>query len=130
MRTLSPSADLLRTARLASAACLLLGIIAACGTGGPPPPIAGPFDGIWTSPHLGYDFMIDGPVGKAISSSRVTIHRDDQVFHMMALDEDMRFSGKQLLSDDTWHEFVGELKADGKIYCSDGRSSWVLERKP
>ena len=43
---------------------------ASCGTGGPPPPIDGPFDGIWTSPHLGYDFIIDGREGKAISSSR------------------------------------------------------------
>ena len=101
----------------------------AYGTGGPPQPIDGPFDGIWTSPHQGYDFIIDGPKGKAISSSRATIHRDDLVFEITALGEDMRFSGKQLLSDGTWHEFTGELKYDGKIHCSDGTSSWVLERK-
>jgi len=114
---------------LTACLCLALGATA-CGTGGPPPPIDGPFDGIWTSPHLGYDFLLDGRLGKAISSSRATIHRGDQVFQMVAIDDDMRFSGKQLLSDDTWHEFIGELKADGKIYCSDGKSSWVLERKP
>lgn len=108
--------------------CVALGT-AACETGGPPPPVSGPFDGIWTSPHLGYDFMIDGHAGRAINSSRVEIHRGDEVFQMIALDEDMRFSGKQLLPDGTWHEFIGELKADGKIYCTDGKSSWVLERK-
>jgi hypothetical protein len=47
----------------------------------------------------------------------------------VALDDDMRFSGKRLLSDGTWHEFIGKLKADGKIYCNDETSSWVLERK-
>jgi hypothetical protein len=114
---------------LAASVCIAFGA-AACGTGGPPPPIDGPFDGIWTSPHLGYDFIIDGPRGKAISSSRATIHKDELVFEMTTLDDDMRFGGKQLLSDGTWHEFIGELKADGKIYCNDGKSSWVLERKP
>ncbi|MSQ77929.1 MAG: hypothetical protein EXR97_05720 [Nitrospiraceae bacterium] len=128
MRTLLISVHPARAAWLALALCVTLGA-AACGIGGPPPPVDGPFDGIWTSAHLGYDFMIDGSQGKAISSSRATIHKDDQVFHMMALDDDMRFSGKQLLSDGTWHEFVGELKADGKIYCNDGTSSWILERK-
>lgn len=128
MKTLSPSAHPARAAWLALALCTALGA-SACGTGGPPPPIDGPFDGIWTSPHLGYDFIIDGPKGKAISSSRATIHADELVFEMTTLDEDMRFSGKQLLSDGTWHEFIGELKADGKIYCNDGKSSWVLERK-
>jgi hypothetical protein len=101
----------------------------ACGTGGPPPPIDGPFDGIWTSPHLGYDFVIDGREGRAISSSRAEIHKGDVVFKMMALEETMRFSGRQLLPDNTWHEFTGELKADGKIDCTDGKSSWTLERK-
>ena len=129
MRILPPSAHPARTTLLALAVCVALGATA-CGTGGPPPPIDGPFDGIWTSPHLGYDFLLDGRKGKAISSSRATIHRDELVFEMMAIDDDMRFSGKQLLSDDTWHEFIGELKADGKIYCTDGTSSWVLERKP
>ena len=129
MRILPPSAHPVRTSLLALAVCVALGATA-CGTGGPPPPIDGPFDGIWTSPHLGYDFLLDGRVGKAISSSRATIHRDELVFEMMAIDDDLRFSGKQLLSDDTWHEFIGELKADGKIYCTDGKSSWVLERKP
>jgi hypothetical protein len=128
MRTTPPSTRPLRAALLMLAACLML--TAACGTGGPPPPIDGPFDGIWTSPHLGYDFIIDGPRGRAISSSRATIHKDEPVFEMTSLDDDMRFSGKQLLSDGTWHEFTGELKADGKIYCNDGKSSWVLERKP
>jgi hypothetical protein len=128
MRTLLPSVHPARAAWLALAVYVALGA-AACGTGGPPPPVDGPFDGIWTGPHLGYDFMIDGSVGKAISSSRATIHKDEQVFQMVALDDDMRFSGKQLLSDGTWHEFIGELKADGKIYCNDGKSSWVLERK-
>ena len=128
MKTLSPSVRPARAAWLALVVCVALGA-SACETGGPPPPIDGPFDGIWTSPHLGYDFLLDGRVGKAISSSRATIHKDDQVFQMVALDDDMRFSGKQLLSDGTWHEFIGELKADGKIYCTDGKSSWVLERK-
>lgn len=128
MRTLLLSVRPARAAWLALALCVALGA-AACGTGGPPPPIGGPFDGIWTSSHLGYDFLLDGRVGKAISSSRATIHKDDQVFHMVALDDDMRFSGKQLLSDGIWHEFIGELKADGKIHCNDGKSSWVLERK-
>ena len=48
---------------------------------------------------------------------------------MVGLDETMRFSGRQLLPDTTWHEFTGELKADGKIDCTDGKSSWTLERK-
>ena len=129
MRILPPSVHPVRTSLLALAVCLALGATA-CGTGGPPPPIDGPFDGIWTSPHLGYDFLLDGRKGKATNSNRATIHRDELVFEMMAIDDDMRFSGKQLLSDDTWHEFIGELKADGKIYCTDGTSSWVLERKP
>jgi len=129
MRTLLPSVHPARTAWLALALCVAIGA-ASCGTGGPPPPVSGPFDGIWTSPHLGYDFIIDGPRGKAVSSSRATIHRDDLVFEMTALGEDMRFGGKQLLSDGTWHEFTGELKYDGTIHCSDGTSSWVLERKP
>lgn len=114
---------------LTACLCLMFGA-AACETGGPPPPIEGPFDGIWTSPHLGYDFIIIGSKGKAVSSSRATIHRGDFVFEMTGISEDMRFSGKQLLSDGTWHEFVGELKFDGKIACTDGKSSWVLERKP
>jgi hypothetical protein len=109
---------------------IAIGAASACAPGGPPPPIEGPFDGIWTSPHLGYDFIIIGPHGKAINSSRTTIHRDDMVFEITGLGDDMRFSGKQLLSDGAWHEFIGELKADGIIHCSDGKSSWTLERKP
>ena len=109
MRTSQPSTCPLRATLVMLAACIML--TAACGTGGPPPPI-------------------DGPRGKAISSSRATIHKDELVFEMATLDDDMRFGGKQLLSDGTWHEFIGELKADGKIYCNDGKSSWVLERKP
>ena len=83
-----------------------------------------------SSAHLGYDLIIDGSKGNAISSSRATIHKDDQVFQMVALGEDMHFSGKQRLSDGTRHEFLGELKGDGKIYCTDVKTSWVLEQKP
>jgi hypothetical protein len=115
----------------ALAACLCLAFVAtACAPGGPPPPIEGPFDGIWTSPHLGYDFIISGPKGRAISSSRATIHRDDVVFEITGLGEDVQFSGKQLLPDGAWHAFTGELKPDGRIACTDGKSSWVLERRP
>ncbi|MFM7841115.1 MAG: hypothetical protein ACKO9T_04485 [Nitrospira sp.] len=102
---------------------------AACQTGGPPPPIDGPLDGIWTSPHLGYEFIIDGRHGKAIRSSRAEIHKGDVVFEMLALDEPMRFSGRQRLADGTWREFTGELKADGTIDCLAGTSRWVLERR-
>ena len=112
-------------------ACLCLAFVAtACAAGGPPPPIEGPFDGVWTSPHLGYDFIITGPKGRAVSSSRATIHRDELVFEILGINESMQFRGKQLLSDGTWHEFAGELKFDGRIECTDGRTSWVLERKP
>ena len=128
MRTSQPPTRPLRVTLVMLAACIML--TAACGTGGPPPPIDGPFDGIWSSAHLGYDFIIIGPRGKAVSSSRATIQRDDLVLEITGIGDDMRFGGKQLLSDGTWHEFIGELKADGKIYCSDGKSSWVLERKP
>ena len=103
--------------------------VSACSTAGPPPPVAGPFDGVWTSPQLGYDFQVDGPVGRAVQSSRTAVHTKEEVFRMTALDDTMRFSGTQLMPDGTWHEFAGELKPDGKIYCRDGHSTWVLERK-
>jgi hypothetical protein len=114
---------------LTACLCLASGA-AACTPGGPPPPIEGPFDGVWTSPHLGYDFVIIGTKGRAVSSSRATIHRDELVFQITGMGEDMRFSGKQLLSDGAWHEFIGELKVNGRIECTDGKTSWVLERKP
>lgn len=118
------------TTALRLALVVALSAASGCGTGGPPPPVFGPFDGIWTSPDLGYDFLIEGRVGRAIASSRAAIRTDDPVFDLLSLEPTMRFTGKQLLPDGAWHEFTGELLADGTIMCTDGHTVWVLKRKP
>lgn len=115
---------------LITAACLYLAFgAAACGTGGPPPPVNGPFDGIWASKQLGYEFLLDGRIGRAIRSNQAAIHVNDQVFDLLALDGDLRGAASLLMPDGTWRAVICALDTAGRLECGDGKSSITLERK-
>ncbi len=90
--------------------------------------MSGLFDGTWVSPQLGYDVQLQEPFGVAMQTRITAVQNGDPVFRMVS-SEGERFTARQWLSDGTWHTVTGELKQDGKLYCSDGAKNWVMERR-
>ncbi|MGH7254047.1 MAG: hypothetical protein ACREIE_09645 [Nitrospiraceae bacterium] len=95
---------------------------------GPPVPLQGPFDGTWVSPQLGYDLHLQEPLGVAIRPRIAGVESGDPVFRMTSF-EGRRFTARQWMPDGTWHTVTGELKPDGRLSCSDGAKTWMMERR-
>jgi len=114
--------------RLAATFCLALVTFPSGCAQTQTPPVPGMFDGIWTSAQVGYDVHVMGPLGTAIRTRAAGVQEGDPVFRMTSI-EGMRFTARQWFTDGTWHTVSGELRQDGKLYCTDGRTGWVLERR-
>jgi hypothetical protein len=90
--------------------------------------MTGTFDGTWTSAQIGYDLHVMGPLGTAVRARAAGVQDGDPVFRMTSM-EGMHFNARQWLTDGAWHTVFGELRQDGKLSCTDGSTSWVLERR-
>jgi len=112
---------------LAMAGAWLTALAMACAAG-PPVPLHGPFDGTWVSPQLGYDLHLQEPFGVAARPRITTIETGDPVFRMTS-SEGKRFTARQWMTDGAWHTVTGELKPDGRLSCSDGAKTWIMERR-
>ncbi len=113
-------------------AVIALSLYLAAGASGcaytPIPPMPGTFDGTWTSAQLGYDVHVNGPLGTAIRTRAAGVQEGDPVFRMISM-EGMHFTARQWFTDGAWQTVSGELRQDGKLYCTDGRTTWVMERR-
>ena len=105
----------------------LTALVMACAAG-PPVPLHGPFDGTWVSPQLGYDLHLQEPLGVAARPRIAAIETGDPVFRMTS-SEGKRFTARQWMTDGAWHTVTGELKPDGRLSCSDGAKTWMMERR-
>ncbi|MGH7166101.1 MAG: hypothetical protein ACREIS_11320 [Nitrospiraceae bacterium] len=114
--------------RLGATVCLVLLIFASGCAHSPTPSTPGTFDGTWTTAQVGYDVHVMGPLGTASRPRSAGVQEGDPVFRMISM-EGMRFTARQWLADGAWHTVSGELRQDGRLYCTDGRTSWVLERR-
>jgi len=114
--------------RLFATLCLIVVSVTSGCVPSPAPPVPGTFDGTWTSAQIGYDLHVMGPLGTAVRARAAGVQDGDPVFRMISM-EGMRFAARQWLTDGAWHTVSGELRQDGKLSCTDGRTSWVLERR-
>ncbi len=91
------------------------------------PPLDG-LEGTWGSSELGYEIQFHGPFGVAAHAKAAGLQDGDPVFRLLSMDG-TSFTARQLFADGGWHTVTGERKQDGKLYCSDGVKSWVMERR-
>ncbi len=114
--------------RLVATCCLaLLPFTSGCSHT-PIPPLPGTFDGVWKSAQFGYEVHVMGPLGTALRTRAAGVQDGDPVFRMISM-EGLHFTARQWFTDGAWRTVTGDLRQDGKLYCTDGRSSWVLERR-
>lgn len=86
------------------------------------------FEGTWGSSELAYEIQFHGSVGVAAQARAAGLQDGDPVFRLLSVDGP-RFTARQLFADGGWHTVTGERKQDGKLYCSDGVKTWVMERR-